>query len=339
MNQVVTPVGTHRRRNPLTGNYVLVSPHRNNRPWLGATEAPVVDDTPSYDASCPLCAGNERANGEVNPNYDKTFVFLNDFGALTNDQSSTQLEQDDLFQAQETSGECHVVCYSPEHNKSLAQMSVDDISHVVDTWQAYYRELSQRYQCVHVFENKGSVMGCSQPHPHGQIWAHEHLSTQIALSDANQRSYYQKHGTSLLADYAERELATKERVLFDNAHWLIVVPYWAAWPFETMIIAKDDVTGFNQLTGEQKASLAQAMKAITSAYDKLFNCSFPYSMGWHCGPENGQDNSHWRMHCHFYPPLLRSATVKKFMVGYEMMAESQRDLTVESAAERLRACF
>lgn len=326
----------HRRKNPLTGDYVLVSPHRNNRPWLGATEQSVVDNTPSFDENCPLCPSNIRANNEINPDYKDTFVFLNDFGALTTDDEKENTASDELFHVEHTQGECHVVCYSPQHNKSLAQMSVDDITRVIDTWQSHYQSLSERYQCVHVFENKGSVMGCSQPHPHGQIWAHNHLSTEIESENANQLDYYNRHGSALLADYVVKEQNNGSRTLYENEHWFVVVPFWAAWPFETMILPKANIASFNQLSQEHKVSLAQATKAITAGYDKLFNCSFPYSMGWHSAPESGDANEHWRLHGHFYPPLLRSATVKKFMVGYEMMAEAQRDLTPEAAAARLR---
>jgi len=328
--------GTHRRKNMLTGDHVLVSPHRNNRPWLGATEKQGIDDTPSHDDNCPLCSGNERANDVRNPTYTDTFVFKNDFGALVPKENSDDFDGDDLFQASTASGECHVVCYSPEHNKSMAQLSIKSIETIVDTWQQHYQLLSQRYQCVHIFENKGSVMGCSQPHPHGQIWAHDYLSSEVACEDSHQRKYYQRHGRALLADYIDKEKNDGQRILFENEHWLIVVPFWAAWPFETLIIAKDDVQSFNGLNTGQKSSLALALKAITQCYDKLFDCSFPYSMGWHCAPEDGLEHAHWRLHGHFYPPLLRSASVKKFMVGYEMMAESQRDLTPESAASRLR---
>lgn len=345
---------THRRKNPLTGNWVLVSPHRNNRPWLGATEDESKINTPAYDQNCPLCPGNIRANNVANPDYRHTHVFINDFGALTAESTeSTQMDSDQhpLFEANAAHGECRVVCFSPEHNKSLPELSVAEIEAVVNTWQENYIELSKTYACVNIFENKGAIMGCSQPHPHGQIWAHDHLSTEIAQEEQQQLNYQKKHGTSLLADYVDHERSKKERIVVENNHWIAVVPFWAAWPFETLLVIKDNVQHFGQLTNEQKNSLAQAIQELTIRYDNVFNCSFPYSMGWHSSPhsspdletsnanvfEDGTDNSHWRLHAHFYPPLLRSATVKKHMVGYEMLAESQRDLTAETAAKILRS--
>jgi len=331
---------THRRKNPLTGDWVLVSPHRNNRPWLGATEAESTAELPSHDESCPLCPRNERANGDANPDYHYTHVFTNDFGALTEapqDTEQAELEQHPLFQADVATGECRVVCFSPNHNKSLPELTTTEIAAVVDMWQTNYIELAEKYTCVNIFENKGSIMGCSQPHPHGQIWAHDHLSTEVEKVDNQQRAYLSKHGRPLLADYVEHETAKKDRIVVENDHWLVVVPFWAAWPFETLLVTKDDVQDFSQLTEQQKASLAQALQELTIRYDNVFNCSFPYSMGWHNAPSNGEDNSHWRLHAHFYPPLLRSATVKKHMVGYEMLAESQRDLTAETAANILRS--
>lgn len=326
---------THRRRNPLNGDWVLVSPHRNNRPWLGATEATVVDSLPKHDANCPLCPGNTRANGEQNPQYSHTHVFTNDFGALT-EQAASQAEADPLFTHQQATGECRVICFSPEHNKTLPELSLEELVAVVDTWRSQYCELAKKYKCIHIFENKGAIMGCSQPHPHGQIWAHNHLSTEIATEDNAQAEYFAKHGRALLADYAKRELVTKTRVVFANQHWLVVVPFWAAWPFETLLIALDNVQDFSQLDNQQSLALAEALKVLTTKYDNIFNCSFAYSMGWHNAPA-AANQQHWRLHAHFYPPLLRSATVKKHMVGYEMLAESQRDLTAETAAKILQA--
>ena len=327
----------HRRKNPLTGRWVLVSPHRNNRPWLGATEAPTVGQLPAFDADCPLCPVNTRANGETNPHYALTHVFANDFGALMPSQDAPTLTADPLFQRESTDGECRVVCFSPEHNLTLPELSLPALIAVVQTWQQHYRELSQRFPCVHIFENKGAIMGCSQPHPHGQIWAHQHLSTEIAVEDQHQADYFTTHGTALLADYAVKEQTHAERIVCQNEHWLAVVPYWAAWPFETLLLCKDDVQQIDALTPPQVESLAQILKELTSRYDNVFQCSFPYSMGWHNAPADGTAQPHWRLHAHFYPPLLRSATVKKHMVGYEMMAESQRDLTPETAAAILRA--
>ncbi|MBQ4834176.1 UDP-glucose--hexose-1-phosphate uridylyltransferase [Pseudoalteromonas sp. MMG010] len=331
---------THRRKNPLTGRWILVSPHRNNRPWLGATEAPNNTTLVNYDEACPLCPTNTRANGESNPDYKYTHVFNNDFGALTpscNDLPADNLN-DDLFSADHTSGECRVMCFSPEHNKTLPELEHDALCAVVATWQAQYNELSQRYQCVQVFENKGEIMGCSQPHPHGQIWAHQHLSTEVDIEDTQQLDYFNKRGTALLADYVKKEQADGTRTVFENTHWLVVVPFWAAWPFETLLLSKDNVQHFGQLNSTQIDTLAEALKVLTTKYDNIFNCSFAYSMGWHNAPANrGQDEQHWRLHAHFYPPLLRSASIKKHMVGYEMLGESQRDLSAETAASILQA--
>ena len=332
---------THRRKNPLTGRWVLVSPHRNNRPWLGATEALNENTLPKHDKSCPLCPNNSRANGEENPDYQYTHVFKNDFGALTpaeNQQVATQGTSDDLFSATHASGECRVMCFSPEHNKTLPELDHGALCAVVNTWKSNYSELAEQYECVQVFENKGEIMGCSQPHPHGQIWAHSHLSTEIETEDTQQLAYYKKHGQALLADYVKKEQADNTRTVFENKHWLIVVPFWAAWPFETLLVTKDNIQNFSQLNEAHVNALAEALKVLTTKYDNVFNCSFAYSMGWHNAPANrGSDEQHWRLHAHFYPPLLRSATVKKHMVGYEMLGESQRDLSAETAASILQA--
>jgi UDPglucose--hexose-1-phosphate uridylyltransferase len=328
---------THRRKNPLTGDWVLVSPHRNNRPWSGATETSNETKLPSYEENCPLCPGNERANDTVNPNYQDTFVFVNDFGALVSKQDK-EIEKADnpLFQAEVANGECRVICFSHDHSKTLPELSQQEIISVINAWQDNYIDLAKQYECVNVFENKGAVMGCSQPHPHGQIWAHNHLSTEVAKEDSQQLSYHKQQGSSLLKDYAKHEVDDQKRVVVENEHWVVVVPFWAAWPFETLLLPKDDLQSFSQLNVAQKESLAEILQLITIKYDNVFNCSFPYSMGWHSAPENGEDNSHWQLHAHFYPPLLRSASVKKHMVGYEMLAESQRDLTAETAANILK---
>ena len=328
---------THRRKNLLNGEWVLVSPHRNNRPWLGATEDTAAASTNEHDASCPLCSGNTRANGESNPTYDFTHVFTNDFGALTPSLSDNAIiESDDLFEAEAATGEARVICFSPKHNKTLPELSVTEIAQVVTTWKSQFIDLSRSYSCIHIFENKGEVMGCSQPHPHGQIWAHNHRSSEIQAEDARQLYYFQKHQRSLLDAYIEKEQKEKQRTIIENAHWLVVVPYWAKWPFETLLICKDDVQTMAQLNEAQIQTLAETLQELTIRYDNVFNCSFPYSMGWHNAPLDLDDAKHWRLHAHFYPPLLRSATVKKHMVGYEMLAESQRDLTAETAAKILR---
>lgn len=326
-----------RRRNALTGRWVLVSPHRNNRPWLGATEAANAQPLPSHAPDCPLCPGNSRAQGQQNPDYQGPFVFENDFGALLPNVSANEpANPDPLLQQQSTDGECRVICFSEQHHLTLAELSVPAILQVVQRWQTEYQALSQRYRCVHLFENKGAIMGCSQPHPHGQIWAHQHLSSEIEAEDIQQSQYFASHGRALLADYVERELAQQQRIVCQNEHWLVVVPFWAAWPFETLLLSKDALSNIGALTATQAETLAAILKELTCRYDNVFQCSFPYSMGWHNAPADKHDAADWRLHAHFYPPLLRSATVKKHMVGYEMLAESQRDLTPELAASILR---
>ncbi|MBF7074213.1 UDP-glucose--hexose-1-phosphate uridylyltransferase [Glaciecola sp. MH2013] len=332
---------THRRKNMLNGEWVLVSPHRNNRPWLGATEDTIDSDLPAYDASCPLCAGNKRANGEANPDYLYTHVFTNDFGALTpssaesDAEQSNNLDNDALFHAELASGTARVICFSPDHNKTLAELSVTEITKIVETWQTQFTELAKEYSCIHIFENKGEIMGCSQPHPHGQIWAHNHRSTEIQREDEQQLAYYQKHKSPMLADYVSKEQSQKQRIVVENKDWIVVVPFWAKWPFETLLIAKNDIQTIDQLSEQESTSLAEILQSLTIKYDNVFNCSFPYSMGWHNQPLD-VNGTYWRLHAHFYPPLLRSASVKKHMVGYEMLAESQRDLSAETAAKILR---
>jgi len=324
-----------RRKNPLTEEWVLVSPHRNNRPWQGAVEAASETTLPLHDADCPLCPGNIRANGEQNPEYETTFVFTNDFAALTSNEIEAQTDSD-LFIQQSATGLARVICFSPCHNKTLPQLSVKEMTAVVDEWKRQYSELKDTFACIQIFENKGEIMGCSQPHPHGQIWAHNHLSTEIEKEQNTQFAYFNQHGRALLRDYVKAEQSFAERIVVENDEWIVVVPYWAKWPFESLLISKSDVSGMHQLTTSQAELLAEIMLAITIKYDNVFNCSFPYSMGWHNAPTHLESTEHWTLHAHFYPPLLRSATVKKHMVGYEMLAESQRDLTPELAAKILR---
>lgn len=323
----------HRRYNPLTGEWVLVSPHRTQRPWLGQEES-TADGRPSYDPTCYLCPGNTRANGESNPAYESTFVFQNDFAAIRTNDPDFQFENG-LLKAESVRGECRVICFSPRHDLTLAQMNVEEIGQVIHTWIEQTRELSLKYKWVQVFENKGAVMGCSNPHPHGQIWAGSAVPTLPASEDRMQREYATR-GSVLLADYLAQELEAGERVVFQNDSWAAVVPFWAVWPFETMLLPKFPARRMTDLSATQVEGLASILKDLLSAYDRLFATEFPYSMGWHGAPFDGSAGDHWLLHAHFYPPLLRSATVKKFMVGYEMMAEPQRDLTPELAADRIR---
>lgn len=323
----------HRRRNPLNGRWVLVSPQRLSRPWQGqADESEPLP--PSYDADCYLCPGNSRITGETNPDYNDVFVFKNDFAAMMTDAPFEQTS-DPLFRAETTSGECHVICFSPDHGKTLPQLSDDQIRSVVDTWCQLSETLGQTYKSVQIFENKGSMMGCSNPHPHGQIWASSHVPDEVTTEDHTQRESFAKSGTAMLLDLAKREVDLGERVVAQTEHWLAIVPYWASWPFETLLLPRFAVQRISELTPLQRGELAIILRKLTAHYDNLFHCSFPYSMGWHGAPFGEKDIAHWQLHAHFYPPLLRSATVRKFMVGYEMLAEAQRDLTPEKAAEML----
>jgi UDPglucose--hexose-1-phosphate uridylyltransferase len=327
----------HRRYNPLKQEWVLVSPHRAKRPWQGAQEAANNTSLPSHDPSCYLCAGNTRVNGAVNPDYTGTFVFENDFAAMLADTPDTGGTPDPLFQTQGVRGVSRVICFSPDHSKTLPELSPEALTRVVDTWCDQSQELGQTYPWVQVFENKGQAMGCSNPHPHGQVWACSFLPNEAAKEDASLRDYRTEYGSNMLLDYAQREAASGERTVVQTAHWLAVVPYWASWPFETLLLPLFPVQRLDDLTTEQRTDLALALQALTTRYDNLFETSFPYSMGWHGAPYLSGDTAHWQLHAHFYPPLLRSASVRKFMVGFEMLAESQRDLTPEQAAERLRA--
>ncbi|MDG2957490.1 galactose-1-phosphate uridylyltransferase [Exercitatus varius] len=326
----------HRRYNPLTDQWVLVSPHRAKRPWQGQQEKVNEEQKPTHDPNCYLCPRNKRITGEPNPDYRKPYVFRNDFSALLQDTPAPEENVDPLFRTALARGESRVICFSPDHSKTLPLLTVDEISEVIKVWQQQLQELGQTYPWVQIFENKGTAMGCSNPHPHGQIWANSFLPNEVAREDINQRKYYQQQGSVLLVDYAKRELEQKERIVVETEHWLALVPYWAVWPFETLLLPKTHVKRLTELSAEQAQDLAVILKKLTTKYDNLFETSFPYSMGFHAAPFNGEDNEHWQLHAHFYPPLLRSATVRKFMVGYEMLGESQRDLTAEQAAARLR---
>ena len=325
----------HRRYNPLTGEWVLVSPHRAKRPWQGQSEEPSQEQKPDYDPQCYLCPGNTRVNGEHNPDYSGTFVFENDFAALKPDTPESG-EADDLFRYETEQGCSRVICFSPDHSKTLPELTQSEREDVVACWQAQTADLGKDFAWVQVFENKGAMMGCSNPHPHGQVWAQKHIPTEPAKKLAQFSHYFEKHGTRMLDDYVTREIEKQERVVCQNDDWVVVVPYWAAWPFETLLLPRFSVNSLVALSPTQASSLADIIGQITTRYDNLFTTSFPYSMGWHSAPFDGKAHPEWGLHAPFYPPLLRSASVKKFMVGYEMMAEAQRDLTPEQAAIRLR---
>ncbi|WP_426492693.1 UDP-glucose--hexose-1-phosphate uridylyltransferase [Hymenobacter sp. 102] len=328
----------HRRYNPLTGEWLLVSPHRSKRPWQGQQEATDEAPRPAYDPTCYLCPGNVRANGEVNPAYTGTFVFDNDFAALLADTPVGEVNIGGLLRAEAESGVGRVICFSPRHDLTLPEMSPEAIRGVVDVWTAQFQELGARpdINYVQIFENKGQVMGCSNPHPHGQIWAQRTVPGEPAKETRQQEAYFQQHGRSLLSDYLALELEQQQRVVLANAHWVTVVPYWAIWPFETLVLPRRHVQDLTQLTGEEKDALADMIRQLTIRYDNLFQTSFPYSAGLHQRPTDGQEHEAWHLHLHFYPPLLRSATVRKFMVGYELLGNAQRDITPEAAAQRLR---
>ncbi|WP_158973672.1 UDP-glucose--hexose-1-phosphate uridylyltransferase [Cellulophaga sp. L1A9] len=328
---------SHKRFNILTGEWVLVSPHRAKRPWQGQEEETSNEKRPTHDPKCYLCAGNTRINGEQNPEYKDVFVFTNDFGALQT--TAPQFSVDNgLLKAESEQGICKVICFSPDHSKSLADMSVKEISKVVKVWQEEYDVLgkNEMINYVQIFENKGAVMGCSNPHPHGQIWSQSALPNEVVKKNTHQKEYYNTNNSSLLGDYLNQELEANERIIYENDDFVVLVPFWAVWPFETMIVPRVKYTNITELSNVERLSFADAISVITTAYDKLFQCSFPYSSGIHQAPTNNENNNHWHWHMSFYPPLLRSATVKKFMVGYEMFGSPQRDITAEQAAARLK---
>lgn len=325
----------HRRYDPLKDEWLLVSPHRAQRPWQGQQDAPDRSERPAYDPQCYLCPGNLRVTGERNPDYAGTHVFRNDFAALLPDTPEAA-GSDPLLRMETARGTSRVICFSPDHGRSLAELADADIRAVIDCWCAQAAELGETWRNVQIFENKGAMMGCSNPHPHGQIWASGHVPAIVATEDRTQAAWLETHGRPMLLTLAERETGG-ERVVVEGRHWIAIVPYWAAWPFETLLLPRFPVTRLPGLDDAQRDDLASVLGEMTRAYDNLFETSFPYSMGWHGAPFDGSAAPHWQLHAHFYPPLLRSASVRKFMVGYEMLAEAQRDLTPEQAAERLRA--
>jgi len=333
------PDRPHRRYNPLLDEWVLVSPQRLARPWLGQVEAAADEPLPAYDPTCYLCPGNARAGGTRNPAYTGTYAFDNDYPALVAGRGAHGVADDDLLVVAPVEGACRVLCFSPRHDLALPRLTVDAIVRVVDAWADETRTLGERpgVRYVQVFENKGAAMGCSNPHPHAQVWASTAVPTIPARKLVTQQRHFERHGRDLVGDCLEREVADGRRVVCENDTWVAVVPFWAVWPFETMLVPRRRVPDLPALTHRERRQLAEVLKQLTVRYDNLFQCAFPYSMGWHGRPTDGHEHPWWRLHAVCCPPLLRSATVRKFLVGYELTAEPQRDLTAEDAAARLRA--
>jgi len=330
--------GPHRRYNPLLDEWILCSPHRLKRPWQGQVEPPPPENRPRYDPACYLCPGNERAGGARNPRYETTFIFDNDFPALLPEAGGGPVDKDELLVAEPAEGVCRVICFSPRHDLTLAQMTAAEIRPVIDAWADQVAELGRQdaIRYVQVFENKGAMMGCSNPHPHCQVWATGHIPTYPAKKLAAQQAHFRRHGRDLLGDYLEREVAARERIVCENEHWVALVPFWATWPFETMLVPRRRVADLPSLARPERDAAADIMRRLCARYDNLFQVSFPYSMGWHGQPTDGKEHPCWRLHAVYFPPLLRSAAVRKFLVGFEMTGEPQRDLTAEQAATRLR---
>jgi UDPglucose--hexose-1-phosphate uridylyltransferase len=328
----------HKRFNPLTGEWILVSPHRDTRPWQGQVEAISDSDRPEHDPSCYLCPGNTRKSGKKNPAYSHTYVFTNDFAALLPDTPGFQASSD--FRVIESvRGTCRVICFSPRHDLSLPEMEAVDIEKVVTTWIDQTAELGKSYRWVQIFENKGAVMGSSMPHPHGQIWASDSLPNEPRKEDSQQKAFFKQNRVPLLLEFLEKEKNQTDLTVAENNDWLVVVPFWATWPFETLLLPKRHISRMPEIEPKEAVSLSKILKLLLTKYDNLFNTSFPYSMGWHGAPHDDpaeEPNPYWQLHAHFYPPLLRSKSVKKFMVGYEMLSEPQRDLSPEKAANFLR---
>ena len=325
----------HRRRNLLTGEWLLVSPHRAKRPWQGEAAPPPAPRPPAHDPACHLCPGNTRATGELNPDYCGTFVFQNDFAALLDEGGDGTPHA--LFETHPARGEARVVCFAPDHGATLARLDPAAMAQVIACWCEQSAELGAKWAHVQIFENQGAMMGASSPHPHGQVWASDFVPEIVGKEEASQRAFHAERGAALLGAVVEAELADGSRVVEANENWLAVVPHWAAWPFEVLLIARDPVARLEDLSALARGSLGRIISALLRRYDGLFDCDFPYSMGWHGAPHNlAHDTAHWRLHAHFLPPLLRSASVRKHMVGFELLGEVQRDLTPEAAAEQLR---
>ena len=331
----------HRRFNPLTGKWVLVSPHRTKRPWTGQEEDEEKSQLPEYDPKCFLCPGNKRAGDDTNPSYQDTFVFTNDFAALlaTNNGEEPITSDDELFKTEPETGICRVICYSPRHDLTMARMEQKKIEQIISTWQHEYQTLSAlpEINYVQIFENKGLLMGCSNPHPHGQVWATSTVPNIPAMEAIQQDEYKKQHGSCLLCRYLERELSEGSRILFSNSSFVALVPFWAVWPYETMVLPRRQASSIVTMSEEEKTDLADILGRLTRCYDNLFKTSFPYSMGIHQQPSDGKKHDEWHYHIHFLPPLLRSRSIKKHMVGYELLAMPQRDITAEAAAATLRA--
>lgn len=327
------------RYNPLKDEWVLVSPHRNLRPWSGQTETSPSEEVPKFDPTNPLCPGVTRVEGKVTPNYKSTYVFTNDFPALLQEGPEPPESDDPLFQTKTAKGTCRVICYHPHSDVYFYSLSTKEVVAVIEEWMKQTEELGRDYTWVQVFENRGAMMGCSNPHPHCQIWASTFFPNEPRVKDTNLRKYYDKYKKPMLQDYVEKELQKRERIVYENSEWVVVVPYWAVWPFETMVLPKNQIQRFTDVDCRQKEALAQTLQVVVAKYDNLFKCKFPYSMGWHGAPTGSklrECQPHWTFHGIYLPPLLRSATVKKFMVGYELLAQAQRDLTAEKAAAMLR---
>jgi UDPglucose--hexose-1-phosphate uridylyltransferase len=330
----------HRRWNPLRREWVVVSPHRTQRPWQGQTEEAMSPPAKQYDPECYLCPGNTRAGGHQTPAYTQTYVFENDFAALKSDVTPAEFDLNDagLIRATSESGTCRVLCFDPRHDLTLATMDVASIRRVVNLWAEQELELCSRadIRYVQIFENRGAMMGASNPHPHGQIWATEHIPNEPAAELLAQREYFASHNRPLLTDYLELELKQKNRIVAENELWVALVPFWAIWPFEILLLPRREIHTISELDASGRDDLAAMLKTISAGYNRVFNAPFPYSMGFHGAPCDNEEHPEWQLHAHFYPPLLRSATIRKFMVGFELLGSPQRDITPESAAETLR---